>query len=127
MSNGSVVVSLDQYLDIVHRHRVGALRTLITGVILSLLAVVILPRTYTSSSVLALNPSQVPAQYFSSSAPGLDFKSRVQALQHEILNPARLGSVIEALNLYPRRRARNDTMADLVASMITPTDIAEMV
>jgi len=126
MSNGSVVVSLDQYLDIVHRHRVGALRTLITGVILSLLAVVILPRTYTSSSVLALNPSQVPAQYFSSSAPGLDFKSRVQALQHEILNPARLGSVIEALNLYPRRRARNDTMADLVASMITHIDIAVM-
>lgn len=123
MSNANVV-SLDQYFDIVHRHRTAAFCILIAGTILSVLAAIIFPRTYTSSTILALNPPQVPSQYFSSPAAGLDFKSRVQNLQQEILNPAHLGPVIESLNLYPRRRAGNDTLADITAYMITQIDIA---
>jgi succinoglycan biosynthesis transport protein ExoP len=122
MSNASVV-SLDQYVDIVYRHRRAALCALIAGLVLSAIAAVILPRTYTSSTILALNPPQVSSQYFSSSAAGLDFKSRVQTLQHEILNPAHLGPVIEDLNLYPHRRVRNDSLADITANMITHIDI----
>jgi len=122
MSNANVV-SLDQYFDIVYRHRTAALCALVAGLILSVLAAVILPRTYSSSTILALNPPQVSSQYFSSSAAGLDFKSRVQNLQHEILNPAHLGPLIESLDLYPHQRSRKDPLADITAYMLTHLDI----
>lgn len=122
MTNGNVV-GLDQYFDIAYRHRAAALWSLMVGLILTAVASVTLPRTYTSSTILGLSPSQVPFQYFSSSSPGLDFKTRVQELQHEILNPTQLGPIIETMGLYPHRRARHDTMADITAYMITRIEI----
>jgi protein tyrosine kinase modulator len=125
MNNGNAL-NLGQYFDIVYRHRVAALWSLIAGLLLTAVALVTLPRTYTSSTILGLSPSQVPVQYFPASSPGPDFKTRVQQLEHELFNPSHLGPVIERMNLYPHRRTRGDALADITAYMVPQIEITVM-
>jgi succinoglycan biosynthesis transport protein ExoP len=94
--------SFEPYLDVIWRHRIAAFCALIVGTSLTLLALVRLPRTYTSSTLLVLSPSQVPVQYAPPTGQGNDFKSRAQHLQQETLSVSSLQPLVRRYGLYAR-------------------------
>jgi protein tyrosine kinase modulator len=111
------VFSLDPYLDVVWRHRVAALSAIFVGFALTGLAAVMAPRTYVSSVTLELNPSQVPTQYATPSAQEIDFKTRVQQIQQEVLSSRSLSGIIGEFALYPNYRAHHQPLSKIAKRM----------
>lgn len=116
---GREIFGIDVYVDIVYRHRVIALCALVVGLILTAIASVMLPRSYESSSIVAVSPSRVSSQYVPSSSSSADFKSRIERLQQEVLSTTSLERVIQTDQLYLRRRTRGESIHGISEYMRT--------
>jgi succinoglycan biosynthesis transport protein ExoP len=108
--------SMAPYLDIFYRHRLAFISTLVVGVILTLLAVVLLPNVYVSSTLVTIEPQEVPAQYVSGATAG-HIQDRLKILGEKALSRTRLEAIINQFKLYPRRRTNPSGMAQLVSYM----------
>jgi succinoglycan biosynthesis transport protein ExoP len=109
------VFNIDPYLDLVYSKRKWIIRALSIGVALTLAAVLLLPRSFTSSVVIASSPAEVTTQ--ASTRTSIDFKTRVEALEHEVLSAPSLGRVIHAYGLYSREVQMGVSTEDLANYM----------
>ena len=108
--------SLSPYIDILYRHRLAFLSTLAVGTVLTVLAVILLPNVYVSSTLVTIEPQQVPAQYVSGASAG-HIQDRLKILGEKALSRTRLEAIINELDLYPGRRAEHTSLAQLVNYM----------
>ena len=108
--------SIAPYIDILHRHRLAFLSTLGVGLVLTLLAVLLLPNVYVSSTLVTIEPQQVPAQYVSGATTG-HIQDRLKILSEKALSRTRLVAIINQHKLYQRRAATKMAMAQLVSYM----------
>ncbi len=108
--------SIAPYVDILYRHRLAFISTLTVGIILTILAVILLPNVYVSSTLVTIEPQQVPAQYVSGASTG-HIQDRLKILSEKALSRTRLEAIINELNLYPHRRADHASLAQLVNYM----------
>jgi polysaccharide chain length determinant protein (PEP-CTERM system associated) len=75
-----------------------------------------LPNLYRSDSLILVVPQRVPESYVRSTVT-TRIEDRLQAISQQILSRTRLEQVVQDFNLYPRERARQELMEDIVERM----------
>ena len=101
---GLQVVSLRPHLDVLYRHRIGAVCTFAVGLGVTAFTLLILPNVFVSSAVILVQPQTVEAGNAPAARPD-DVATRVSALTDQALRRARLEEIIRQLDLYPRAQA----------------------
>lgn len=76
------------------------------------------PNQYRSESVILVVPQRVPESYVKSTVTAR-IEDRLHAISQQILSRTRLEQIISDFDLYPRERARQDLMEDIVERMRT--------
>ena len=122
MSEQLSSISLAPYFDILHRHRLSLFCTLGVGLILTALAVVLLPNVYVSTTLVTIEPQEVPAQYVSAGVTN-HIQDRLKILGEKVLSRTQLERIIKQFNLYPERRAKHAAMELVVNSMRNRVDL----
>jgi succinoglycan biosynthesis transport protein ExoP len=122
MNESQSFVSFAPYFDILHRHRVSLVYTLAVGLLLTTLAVVVLPNVYISSTLVTIEPQEVPAQFVSGGVSS-HIQDRLKILGEKVLSRTRLGYIIKTLNLYPQRRRNHPITEPLVNYMRSKIDL----
>ena len=75
-----------------------------------------LPNIYRSESLILVVPQRVPESYVRSTVT-TRIEDRLQAISQQILSRTRLEQIITDFGLYPRERARQELMEDIVERM----------
>ena len=99
------LLDVEDYLDVVRRHRGWILGPAFAGLVISVAVAFFWPDTYESEATMRIVPPQVPEKYVATNV-NLEMSQRVQAMAQTILSRARLTDMINANNLYPRKRKR---------------------
>jgi len=115
-------VSLAPYVDILHRHRLSFVCTLAVGLLLTVMAVVVLPNVYLSTTLVTIEPQEVPAQYVSAGVTN-HIQDRLKILGEKVLSRTQLERIIQQFNLYPERRAKHAATEQLVNYMRGRVDL----
>lgn len=116
--NESSYISVAPYLDIIYRHRVGAICVLVVGLILTAVLVGFYPERYRSTSVLIVRNPEVSGEYVQNhSNSRTQLNARLRLLEDLALSEDQLSNIIQQYNLYPKDRARHMAMADIVRQM----------
>ena len=109
-------LSLAPYFDIIYRHRLSSICALAVGTALTVLAVILIPSVYRSTTLVMIQPQEVPSEYVSAPVTG-HIRDRLQALSQIALSRTRLEQIITQYGLYPSRRGRGiplDTTVELM-------------
>jgi len=100
-------INIYPYLDIVHRHRRGALAVLAIGLFITVFLLRVLPNVYESTAVIAIEPAQIAADYIEPGASPSRDKSNVSdqlgALAHQAFSKERLAHLVKLFGLYGYR------------------------
>jgi protein tyrosine kinase modulator len=114
--NERQVFALRPYLDIVHRHRLTSVCTLLVGLSITACLLIMLPDIFQSTTLILVQPQQV-AQGYLATPPTNDTLNRVKILSTEALSRRNLSEVITTFGVYPRERAQHEPMDELVEYM----------
>jgi polysaccharide chain length determinant protein (PEP-CTERM system associated) len=106
-------LTMDDYAAIFRRHKRAFILLAILGPTLGYLLCFVLPKEYTSQTVILVEQPAVPASYVTDISTG-DLKQRLTTLQEQILSRSRLEGIIGKFDLYPRERAQHASMETLV-------------
>ena len=109
------VISLADIKRILRRHWWIALLTTATFGAAGFLATVILPKKFTSSTVVLVEQPTVPIDIVKPVVTD-DLNHRLASMQEQILSRSRLQPIIEKFNLYPRQRNK-EHIEDLVEQL----------
>src|SRR5262249_42797430 len=95
------------YLDIVYRHRRGALAVLAIGLFTTAFLLQVLPNVYESTAVIAIEPAQISADYIelgaNSSRDNSNVSDQLGALAHQAFSKERLAQLVKLFGLYGYR------------------------
>ncbi len=108
--------SLAPYFDIIYRHRLSSICALAVGSALTLLAAILIPSVYESTTLVMIQPQEVPSEYVSAPVTG-HIRDRLQALSQIALSRTRLEQIITQYGLYGSRRRRGEPMDNIVDYM----------
>jgi succinoglycan biosynthesis transport protein ExoP len=114
--NQRQVVSLRPYLDVMHRHWLASICSLMVGLGITACLLLLLPDMYESATVILIQPQQVAQSYIAAPSAS-DTMNRVRILSTEALSRARLEEVVKTFDLYPRERAAHEPMDEIVEYM----------
>jgi polysaccharide chain length determinant protein (PEP-CTERM system associated) len=104
---------MEDYAAMFRRHKRTLILLAILGPALGYLLCFVLPKEYTSQTVILVEQPAVPTSYVTDISSG-DLKQRLTTLQEQILSRSRLEGMIGKFGLYPRERAQHATMETLV-------------
>ena len=77
-----------------------------------------LPNLYRSETLILVVPQRVPESYVKSTVTAR-IEDRLQAISQQILSRTRLEQIVNDFNLYPKERADQELMEDIVERMRT--------
>jgi protein tyrosine kinase modulator len=106
-------LTMEDYAAIFRRHRRTLILLAILGPALGYLLCLVLPKEYTSQTVVLVKQPVVPTSYVTDISSG-DVKQQLTTLQEQILSRSRLESMIDKLGLFPKERAQQASMEGLV-------------
>jgi polysaccharide chain length determinant protein (PEP-CTERM system associated) len=109
-------LNMQDYAAIFRRHKRTLLLLAILGPALGYLLCVVLPKEYTSQTVILVDQPAIPASYVTDISTG-DLKQRLTSLQEQILSRSRLEGIINKFGLYPQERSQQVSMEALVARL----------
>jgi len=112
----SSLADLGQYINALFRYRLVSLCTIVVGLILTVWTVRALPDVYSSTTLIMVEPQDVPESYVHTTVTER-LESRLQAMNQEVLSRTRLETIINDLALYPQLRANQVPMEDIVGLM----------
>ncbi len=108
--------SLAPYIDIAYRHRLSSVCVLAVGTALTLATVLLLPSVFRSSTLVMIQPQEVPSVYVSAPVTG-HIRDRLKALSEIVLSRTRLEQIIGQFGLYKTRRSRGASIEEIVEYM----------
>ncbi len=136
MSN-QTVISIAPYWDVVHRHRTSFWLTMVVGLLITAVAVIWVPKQYTSTVVLEVRQPDIQANLITSSQsspnPSLSLEARLDSLSQETVTGDHLKQLIAKYGLYRHHgvlmpgavhqmaNAISITIPDSLLQTITPT------
>ena len=124
MSN-QTFISIGPYRDVVHRHRVSFYSTLVTGLALTALALVWIPKKYTSSVLLEVWHADVQSNSVGAerqnASDDTHLESRLEALSEETITHAHLAELIANHGLYLSNGKRRPDAIQKMSDAITIT------
>ena len=98
--------------------------TTAVGTLGAVSALMVLPKRYTSQTMILVEQPMVPAEYVKPIISG-DLSHRLASMQEQILSRTRLQPIIEKFSLYLKDRSKNDT-EDMVARLRSAVKISPM-
>ncbi len=98
--------------------------TTTVGALVAVCAVLVLPKRYTSRTMILVEQPTVPADYVKPIISG-DLNHRLASMQEQILSRTRLQPVIDKFGLYVKQRQR-DNAEDIVARLRAAVKISPM-
>ncbi|HXI40415.1 MAG TPA: GNVR domain-containing protein [Bryobacteraceae bacterium] len=107
---------LDHYLRIIMHRKWLALGVWLLVTVGTFVVSWRLPDTYTSETVILVDPQKVPEAYVKATVTG-DIRNRLGTLSQQILSATRLQKIIDTLNLYPEERKRGMAREDIITLM----------
>lgn len=110
-------LDVEDYIDIVRRHRAWILGPTFAGLVLSVVVAFLWPDTYISSAIIRITPPQVPERMVPM-AMNTDLSQRVNQMAQSITSRANLTNIINTYQLYPREKRRLP-MEDIIELMKT--------
>jgi polysaccharide chain length determinant protein (PEP-CTERM system associated) len=108
--------SFDTLLEVARRRK---WLIILPAVLIACAAAVVihnLPNLYRSESLILVVPQRVPESYVKSTVTAR-IEDRLQAISQQILSRTRLEQIVSDFNLYPRERANQELMEDIVERM----------
>ena len=105
-----------EYLNAVYRYPLVAVCTFVVGLILSLWTVRTLPNRYSSTTLIMVQPQEIP-QTFVRPTVTEDLDQALKALNQEVLSRTRLQAIIDDLGLYSNLRKAGVPQAQIVETM----------
>ena len=109
-------LNMGDYAAIFRRHKRTLILLAILGPALGYVLCLVLPKEYTSQTVILVDQPAIPASYVTDISTG-DLKQRLTSLQEQILSRSRLEGMINKFGLYPKERSQQVSMEALVASL----------
>jgi polysaccharide chain length determinant protein (PEP-CTERM system associated) len=106
-------LTMEDYAAIFRRHKRTLILLAILGPLLGYLVCLVLPKQYTSQTVILVGQPAVPASYVTDINSG-DLNSRLTSLQEQILSRSRVEAIIDKLDLYSVERKQQASMEGLV-------------
>src|ERR1700722_18487678 len=105
MSN-QTFISVGPYWDIIHRHRTSFVAVIAAGLALTMVALVTIPKEYTSSMLLEVWHSDIQANLIGAEPQNKDsnphIETRLEALSQETVARGHLQELISKYGLYVR-------------------------
>lgn len=105
-----------EYTNAVFRYRLVAVCTLLVGLLLTGTVVYSLPNMYQSTTLIMVEPQNVPEAYVKATVTQL-LEKRLQAMNQEVLSRTRLEGIIKDLDLYKELRVSGMPMESIVDTM----------
>jgi polysaccharide biosynthesis transport protein len=118
-------INITPYIDTLYRYRIAGLSALGAGIILTLLLLAIVPRTYSSSATLMFATGKVPGSN-DSSVVNDQLEARMQTLAISVLSSDRLATLVDSYNLYPGHSKTPAAVEDVTAYMRKHISIAPL-
>jgi uncharacterized protein involved in exopolysaccharide biosynthesis len=106
---------MEDYIDIVRRHKAWIFGPLFAGLVISVVTAHLWPDTYISTAVVRVVPPQVPEAFVPQNI-NMEMSQRINSMAQQILSRSTLTNIINTYGLYPRERARLP-MEDVVEEM----------
>src|SRR5215471_14971478 len=98
-------LDVEDYVDIVRRHRGWIFGPLLFCLVASVVGVYLWPDTYVSQAVVKVTPQQVPTTMVQS-AINQEMFDRIQSMQQTIESRGTLTTIMNNYGLYQRERTR---------------------
>jgi len=98
-------LDMEDYLDIVRRHRAWIVGSAFLGLVLGVMIAYLWPDTYTSTGQIRVVPPQVSARLVASNL-NEEMSQRVNAIYQDIISRDPLTNMIRTFNLYPDKLRR---------------------
>ena len=98
-------LDVDDYIDVVRRHRGWIFGPFLFTVVASVVGVYLYPDSYSSQAVVKIVPQQVP-QNMVQSAINQQMSDRINSMAQTILSRTVLTTIINTFGLYTRERSR---------------------
>ncbi len=120
-------LAINDYLNILKRRWMLIVALAVCGAIVGYGASRILPKRYTSQTLVLVQQPTVPENYVKSVVSD-NINQRLAAMQQQILSRARLLPIIHELGLYPKdvNRLHEDDLVERLRRVITITPIQPM-
>ena len=121
-------LTMEDYTAIFRRHKRSFILLAILGPALGYLLCLVLPKEYTSQTVILVEQPAVPTAYVTEISSG-DLKQRLTTLQEQILSRSRLEGMISKFGLYPREQAQHastEALVDRLRKKIAVTPVKPM-
>src|SRR5581483_5805588 len=98
-------LDVEDYIDIVRRHKGWIFGPFLMCVVLSVVGVYLWPDTYVSQALVKVTPQQIPETMVQASINQAMF-DRINSMQQVILSRGTLTTIINNFGLYQRERTR---------------------
>lgn len=121
-------LTMEDYAAMFRRNKRTLILLAILGPALGYLLCFVLPKEYTSQTVVLVEQPAVPTSYVTDISTG-DLKQRLTTLQEQILSRSRLEGMISKFGLYPSERAQRvstEALVDRLRKKIAVTPVKPM-
>jgi polysaccharide chain length determinant protein (PEP-CTERM system associated) len=108
-------MDIEDYFDIVRRHKAWILGPTFAALVLSTVVAFLWPDTYVSRGVIRVVPPQVPESFVPTNINS-QMSQRINSMYQTISSRGNLTNIINLYNLYPKQRERKP-MEDVVEDM----------
>jgi polysaccharide chain length determinant protein (PEP-CTERM system associated) len=112
---GARQLTLEDYVAILRRRKREIILSILAAPLLAYVLALILPKEYTSQTVILIDQPHVSESYVTS-IDSSDLRQRLASVQEELLSSSRLGPVIRALGLY--QAEQNTVPAEVLANRL---------
>lgn len=118
-------LDVEDYLDILRRHKAWILGPTFAGLVLSVVVAFLWPDTFISTAVIRVVPQQVPESLVPSNI-NIQMSQRINSMAQTILSRSNLSNLITTFDLYKSDRQRKP-MEDVIEGMRKDISIGQVV
>ncbi len=117
-------LDMEDYLDIVRRHRAWIIGPAFLGLVLGVMVAYLWPDTYTATGQIRVVPPQVSSRLVASNL-NEEMNQRVNTIYQNIISRESLSNMIQSYNLYPdkRRRLPMEDVLEIMKKDIVPSPL----
>lgn len=106
MSN-AITMQIDKYTELVVKHRWLIIIPFCLCMVAGIAAVIVLPRTYESKTLILIEPQRVPSRFVESIVDSDDISQRVNTLREQIMSRTNLEAITEKFKIFDKPEHKN--------------------
>ena len=116
MEEKSGTFPIDHYIELVLMHRWSIIIPFCLSMVIGIVLIFVLPKTYEASTTILARPQSVPTDYVQSIVTS-DLEARINTMSQQILSRTNLEKIINQFNLFMEPDQEDMYMEDKVADL----------